>query len=206
MIVKLIDISMPVHAGMTVYKNKEEKRPVLHRSTSGHATETMLTMNLHTGTHVDAPLHMLPDGGTIDGTYSLDTFWGRAFVVDLSHLEDKVDAAAVEGLDLDGVDWLLLKTRNSKVTDFDFSFVYLDREAAEILAHRGLKGVGIDALGIERAQEGHPTHRTLLTEGVCILEGLRLDHVAEGYYDFFAMPIAIENVEAAPVRAVLIEG
>ncbi len=203
---KLIDISMPVHADMMVYKNKEEKRPILHQSTSGHSTETMLTMNLHTGTHVDAPLHMMPGGGTIDSTYTLDTFWGRAFVVDLSHLEEKVDAPAVEGLDLDGVDWLLLKTRNSSETVFDFTFVYLEKEAAQILAHRGLKGVGIDGLGIERAQEGHPTHKILLSEGVCILEGLRLEHVAEGYYDFFALPIAIDNVEAAPVRAVLIEG
>ena len=60
-------------------------------------------------------------------------------------------------------------------------------------------------MGIERDQPGHPTHKTLLNSGVLILEGLRLKDVAEGEYFLIAAPLKIRGVEAAPVRALLIE-
>ncbi len=59
---KIHDISMPIHYEMTVYKNKEEKRPLL-RTVQDHVTasayESRIDMEMHTGTHVDAPLHMI---------------------------------------------------------------------------------------------------------------------------------------------------
>jgi arylformamidase len=59
----------------------------------------------------------------------------------------------------------LLKTANSAQQHFDFSFIFLDASGAEYLAKKNIAGVGIDALGIERDQEGHPTHRALLQKG-----------------------------------------
>ncbi|MEX1308283.1 MAG: cyclase family protein, partial [Eubacteriales bacterium] len=69
----------------------------------------------------------------------------------------------------------------------------------------GIKGVGIDGLGIERAQSDYATHRTLLGADIPIIEGLRLKDVAEGEYILVALPISIPEAEAAPVRAVLLE-
>ena len=60
-------------------------------------------------------------------------------------------------------------------------------------------------MGIERSQEGFPTHRSLLSNGIVILEGLRLKDIAEGDYILISLPLKIENVEAAPCRAVLLE-
>ena len=74
-----------------------------------------------------------------------------------------------------------------------------------ILASRKIKGVGIDSLGIERNQPDHATHKILLGNGIHILEGLRLKNVKEGEYTLIAAPLNIKNVEASPVRALLVE-
>ena len=66
-----------------------------------------------------------------------------------------------------------------------------------------IKGVGIDALGIERNQT--PTHKLLLGAGIIIIEGLRLKDVPEGEYFLIALPLKIKDVEAAPTRAILVE-
>ena len=68
-----------------------------------------------------------------------------------------------------------------------------------------MAGVGIDSLGIERDQPGHPTHRILFSAGILILEGLRLEHVPAGEYLMVAAPLKITQAEAAPVRAVLLQ-
>ena len=63
----IIDISMPIHVDMPVYKNREEKRPsiqVLRDFSSGSVYESRLSIEMHTGTHIDAPLHMI-DGRKI---------------------------------------------------------------------------------------------------------------------------------------------
>lgn len=83
--------------------------------------------------------------------------------------------------------------------------MYLDASAAEYLKSAGITGVGIDALGIERAQPGHETHKTLLGAGIIILEGLRLADVNEGTYRLAALPLRLKGTEASPARAILIE-
>ena len=65
---KIFDISMPIFYSMPVYKGKEFKRPIISIDsdfTTGTAFETRLEMNLHTGTHLDTPKHMVPDGYTM---------------------------------------------------------------------------------------------------------------------------------------------
>ncbi len=211
----IYDVSMAIQPGMAVYKNKEEKRPLLKQTTRGHVTETLLTMNLHTGTHIDAPLHMVPEGEDM-AVYRLDQFMGKALVVpvpeDVDVLTGEIIQEVMAGLntpvELTGFDGLfvLFKTRNSFVDGFDPNFVYLAADGAEFLRAGGAKGVGIDALGIERGQADHPAHRILLQGYIPVLEGLRLKEVPPGLYTLIALPLSIEEVEAAPVRAILLEG
>ena len=59
---KIYDISMELNPNVFVYKNKPEKKPVFEVTENGYVTETNLSLNLHTGTHIDAPLHMIKDG------------------------------------------------------------------------------------------------------------------------------------------------
>ena len=59
---KIYDISKEISKDMMVYKDREEKRPqlkVVRDFSTGSVYESIITMDLHTGTHMDAPLHML---------------------------------------------------------------------------------------------------------------------------------------------------
>ncbi|MGI6124070.1 MAG: cyclase family protein [Acetivibrionales bacterium] len=205
---KIYDISMEISHEMPVYKGRTEKRPVFkidNDFNKGSAYETRLEMNLHTGTHLDAPLHMIEDGKNLDG-FDLDKVITKCKVIDLTHVAEKVSKTDLEAKEIQMGDFILLKTRNSIENILEKDFIYLDKSGAEYLSGKKVKGVGIDALGIERAQPGHETHKILFSARIVILEGLKLDEVNEGEYFLFAAPVKIKGVEASPVRAVLIVG
>lgn len=201
---KIYDVSLPIFEGMPVYKNKPEKQPSFDTSQNGHVTETRIAMDVHTGTHVDAPLHMVPGGDTIE-TLPIEKLVRKAKVIDLTHAEDSIKADDLIGKDIQKDDFVLFKTKNSWDTEFNFEFIYVNQEAAKNLAEIGVSGVGIDALGVERAQENHPTHKQLFQNDVIIIEGLQLKDVPEGEYLMVAAPLKIRGLDASPARIVLIE-
>ena len=204
---RIYDISMTITPDMPVYKGREEKRP--HMSTdsdfvTGTAYETRINMNLHTGTHIDAPLHFVEGGGTIDDM-PLEKMVCKCRVIDVTHVAEGISAKDLEGKTIEAGDFVLLKSRNSLEDILEGDFVYLDNTGAQYLKAKGIAGVGSDALGIERAQPHHETHKALLGSGIVILEGLRLADVPEGEYLLIALPVKIQ-AEAAPVRAILVSG
>ncbi|SHJ37559.1 cyclase family protein [Parasporobacterium paucivorans] len=204
---KIYDISMPITMDMPVYKGREEKRPIITVNSdfsTGTVYESSIQMNLHTGTHLDRTLHMMPEGNTIE-TVKLEELFTECRVLDLTQVVEKITEEDLSGKDIHPGDFVLLKTRNSLEPILEKDFIYLDRNGAEYLAKIKIKGVGIDSLGIERSQPGHETHLALMEAGIHILEGLRLEKVAEGRYQLIAMPLNIIGSEAAPVRAVLIK-
>lgn len=204
---KIYDISMDIHEDMVVYKNKEKKKPKITAAqdhTTGSSYESFITMEMHTGTHIDAPLHMIEGGATMEG-YGLESFIRKCKVLDLTDVEDRITKAALQEKNIVKGDFILFKTKNSFATKFDFQFVFLEKSGAVYLKEIGIVGVGIDALGIERDQPQHETHKTLLNHGIIIIEGLQLKEIGEGEYTLIAPPLKIRNVEAAPTRALLIK-
>lgn len=202
---KVYDISMPVSYEMPVYKGRIAKRPMITVESdfnTGAVYESRIAMNLHTGTHLDAPLHVLAGGGTID-SIPLESVIRPCKVLDLTHVPNKITKEDLIDKNIHCGDFVLLKTRNSFADLLEGNFIYLDQMGAEYLVSQHVVGVGIDALGIEREQPGHPTHKALLGNASIILEGLRLKNVPEGQYLLVAAPIKIMGVEAAPVRALL---
>lgn len=206
---KVYDISMMIEPTMPVYKNREEKRPVFSVTSDFKEKgvyETRLTLDLHTGTHIDAPLHMIEGGKTIE-QLDLEQFLTPCKVLDLTGVEggirdndlDKTEVQINKG------DFILLKTRNSLKNNPGEDFVFLEKSGARFLLEKGITGVGIDSLGIERDQPGHPTHKQLLSRKVILVEGLRLKEVGAGEYLLTLLPLKIKGVEAAPVRAFLID-
>lgn len=204
---KIHDISMTIEENMMVYKNLEKKKPRFENidnfSNASHY-ETNIYINLHTGTHVDFPLHMIENGKTSDSEV-LSNYITEAKVIDLTHVIDKITLNDVVNLEINAGDFVLFKTKNSEDKEFNFEFIYLDKDAAKYLSEKEIKGVGIDTLGIERAQKGHETHKYLLSKDIVILEGLNLKNITEGTYQLIALPIKIKGVEASFCRAVLIE-
>lgn len=204
---RIHDISMTIAEGMSVWKNYAHKKPVIlvqqsHRE--GKPQESLITLNSHTGTHVDAPLHMLPDGEAIDAI-PLDALCGPARVLDLTHVKQHIGKEELSACGILPGERILLKTSSSLTEYFDPAFPYLRQDGAEYLAELGVRLVGIDSLGIERAQPGYPTHLALMRKGIVILEGLRLQEVAAGHYILICAPLKLAGIDAAPARVLLLE-
>jgi arylformamidase len=208
----LYDISMLIEAEMPVYKGKDSKRPhfeVVSNHQSSDVYETDLTFNLHTGTHLDAPLHMIKDGEGFE-YFGLENIYNHCIVYDLTFLDNCITAADIKkaeresDLEISSGEIVLFKTKNS-LEERVLDFIFLAESGAEYLAEIGIRGVGIDTPGIERDQEGHPTHRKLLAAEIFILEGLLLKEVLPGEYQLLLVPLKLEGVEAAPARALLLE-
>ncbi|MDA8442702.1 MAG: cyclase family protein [Peptococcaceae bacterium] len=203
---RIVDISMTIELDMAVYKNKPEKRPrltVTQDFSKATTYESSIHMDMHCGTHLDAPRHVTVDGATVE-SQSLDQVVTKCKVLDLTHLTAKITRADLATAQIVAGDFLLLKTQNSYSDSFRPDFIYLDADGAQYLSEKQVKGVGIDALGVERGQPTHPTHHILLDQGISILEGLRLKEVDAGEYFLCAAPLKIKGAEAAPTRAILI--
>ncbi len=203
---KIYDISMPITGDMPVYKGKASKRPIIavesdHKT--GTSYESSIKMNLHTGTHLDRSLHMIPNGATMD-SLKLEELVTECRVLNLTEVKNYITAEDLKGKDIQPGDFVLLKTRNSYEPILEEDFIYLEQSGARYLATLKVRGVGIDALGIERNQPGHETHLALMEIGAHILEGLRLAEIKEDRYELIALPLYIVGAEAAPVKAILI--
>lgn len=202
---KIYDVSMMISKDVQVWKNKEAKKPVFHVASdfeTGSTYETNVCLNLHTGTHMDFPLHMIKDGQTSD-SLDLNRLIRNVKVFDLTHLNDRIDEKDLINLDIQAHDFVLFKTRNSFEEHFNLQFIYLHASAASYLAKKQISGVGVDALGVERDQAGHPTHHILMDQDIIIIEGLRLGDVPEGNYHMTALPIKMKAVEALLLSVIL---
>lgn len=204
---KRYDVSMLIEPNMQVYKNQEAKKPrfeVVADFDTASYHETNLTMNVHTGTHMDFPLHMIKDGET-SSSLVLDRLIGTVKVFDLTHVKSAIDKEAVELLPIAPHDNVFFKTSNSLSESFDNEFVYIKHDAADYLAALHLNVIGIDGLGVERGQLGHPTHHAFMENNTYIIEGLRLKDVHEGIYYMYALPLKIADMDALPMRVILEE-
>lgn len=204
----IIDVSWPISTATTGYKdllvvNFEE---VKNFGRDG-VREAILTVSSHSGTHIDAPSHFLKEGKTID-QIPLDRFVGDCKVLDMVLVLERITRDDFEQYDhiIQEGDIVLLKTVNSDLSPtnkFSPHFVYLELSGAQYLIEKKVKAVGIDYLGIEHSQPGHPTHENLMRADISIIEGLRLGHVKAGKYFFVCLPLYTIGLEAAPARAVL---
>jgi len=162
-------------------------------------------MGSHTGTHLDAPYHFV-EGGRRLHEIPLEQLTGRVAVFNLPGVRS-IGRKDLEDLKWDGIERVLFKTENSKHWQdgkFYEDFVYLEPDAAEFLAGRGVRLVGIDYLSIDKFKsEKHPTHFALLTKNIVILEGLDLSKVSPGEYTLFALPLNLQDADGAPTRVIL---
>lgn len=201
-----IDVTMGIFPEMMVYKNKDEKKPkftvrATHEA-NGHY-ESSIYMDLHTGTHIDMPLHMI-ENGTNSDHFDLDLVNGICTVLDFSKEErHEVDEAFLSQFEINKGDIIIIKTKNAYDTIFNLEYDYLDASGATYLQSKGIKTVGIDALGIERSQAGHPTHSILLGNDIYIIEGLALKTIEAGKYELRCLPLKILGVEGLPARALM---
>jgi len=203
------DVSVPITIRMPVWPSDPRVNLAPAAHLSGDKSHTVrltgIEMGSHTGTHIDAPWHMV-EGGRRLNEIPIETLVGPASVFEISQAPS-ISRAALEKLNLDGVQRVLFKTENSQhwnESKFYEQFVYLDPEAAQFLVEQGIKLVGIDYLSIDKFKsEKHPTHFALLRNNVVIIEGLNLSQIQAGKYQMTALPLNLQEVDGAPTRVIL---
>ena len=204
---KIYDVTMKIHPNVQVYKNMESKKPIFKTvadfSDSGHH-ETVVSMNVHTGTHLDFPLHMI-EGGKDSSSLDFKRFIREVKVFDLSNVNDGITYDDIKNLDIREKDFVIFKTRNSFEDEFNFDFIFVKEDAAKHLASLNISGVAVDGLGIERSQKGHPTHKVLMDKDIDIIEGLRLKDVEAGIYMMYGLVVPFLGLDACPMSIVLVQ-
>lgn len=205
------DLSLPISSAMPIWPGDP---PICIESVSSVSqgeefNVSRLEMGTHTLTHVDAPRHFMDDGLPVD-RLPLDVLIGPALVVEPHPTGKLVTATDLGQLGIRNTERLLIKTRNSDFWsggpyDFEYGFVSLSKDAARWLVSKGIKLVGIDYLSVDAFDAREPVvHRTLLEQGVIILEGLNLSHVPEGRYQLICLPLKVRDGDGAPARVVLV--
>jgi arylformamidase len=211
--VEIIDITTLVSPKSVMWPGNgtPSREFVSHTDRGDASTVSRWDLTAHTGTHVDARMHFIPGGWTVDAL-DLSRCVGPCRVVDLTHVEEHVGRADLEAAEVAGTVRLLLKTRNSdrKLLDregFTEDYVAISREAAEYLVEIGVETVGVDYLSVEPFEdEEFNTHHTLLGADVVVLEGLVLAGVEPGEYVLACLPLKLAGSDGAPARAILMRG
>ena len=208
---KMIDITMEITEDIVVWPGSDPVKITQSDSIENGAVanDSSILMGMHTGTHVDAPLHFIRDGKST-AAVALNKFFGKAKVFCFD-TDQNIGRAQLQRLDIREGDMILLNIakNNLLLSDHVFreDYISLDADGAEYLVEKKIRAVGINYFSIEayRALPGNPVHTCLLKNEVAILEALKLEGVEQGEYIFIGLPLKFKNGNGSPVRAVLIE-
>ena len=206
----VIDLTHTMHPGMPVYPGTESPEFLIPFTVEADGfTEKKITMFSHTGTHIDAPAHILVDGPTLDKLPATH-FIGNACVLDFSKLQKPV-------IDLDDMTPFL---RQIEKTEFVLMYTGWDRfwgqqayfenypvlspEAAQQIASFNLKGIGSDMISVDPSDSRTlPIHQIFLGNNIVIIENLtNLEQLLQQEFTFYCLPLKIEQADGSPVRAV----
>jgi arylformamidase len=171
-------------------------------------TLSAYSLGAHSGTHVDAPMHFVAAGASVDRV-PLAPLIGPARVIQVGDDVQAIDAAELARHSWRGAARILFRTRSSargwmSSATFHRDFAYVAPDAAQLMADAGVVLVGIDYISAEQFGAPAPrTHQILLGRGIPIVEGLALAGVPEGDYELIVLPMKVAGHEGAPARAVL---
>jgi len=203
-----IDVTVPLRNGMVHWPGDPEFqiRKLLDQRNGDICTLSHVEMSVHTGTHMDAPLHFLQGGMTME-QMPIDATIGPARVIPISD-PTAIRRGELEQHDLQPGERILLKTGNSARSwnsdAFDEDYIFIARDAAQYMAERRIKTVGVDYLSVGGFhQDMVETHQTILGAGIWVVEGLNLSAVEPGDYELVCLPLKLVGSDGSPARAVL---
>jgi arylformamidase len=201
----IYDITRPITPALAVWPGDTPYTAcwIMRLDRGDPANLSTLSLSAHTGTHADAPYHFIENGPPM-GDMPLDAYLGPATVLSLE-VSGAILPQHLEGLDLERVERLLIKTPASRRPHarWDTDFAYLSPRAALLLAEHRLRLFGSDAPSVDPYHsETLDAHKILHAGGVAILETLFLAEVPPGDYELIALPLKLDG-DGSPVRAVL---
>lgn len=213
---RIIDITAPISTFTPVFPG--DPKPAIEKTCAieqeGCAVSRLI-LGSHTGTHVDAPAHVLKKGLPVD-KLELERLMGRALILDFSShgglltasiLEKTFNEAWFVNKMSDNVSILLLKTSGtlSNPAGEYSDNCCLDESAAFWIVEKGFRTIGIDCFSVDSVHSKTlPVHHILLSGNVNIVECLELSSVDAGTYFFICLPLKVEGCDGAPARAILI--
>jgi arylformamidase len=208
---KFIDLSHFLEPDMPVFPGESppEIKDTAAIDTDGYRLKH-ITLSSHTGTHVDAPAHIVAGAKTLD-QLPMDTFCGEAFLLNCMtsrrhiHLQDLLPHGEV----IRRHPFLLLHTGWSRYwgdARYFNGYPVLAPDAARWLAEAGLRGVGVDTISPDPVDSVElPIHNILLGAGMIIIENLtNLEAIKDQAFLFCCFPLKIKDGDGSPVRAVAI--
>jgi arylformamidase len=206
-----VDLTHELHNGMPVYPGDPSPSFVSYATLEKDGVNlTKLTLGSHTGTHIDAPRHFIPNGIGID-QIPANKLLGEAYVADLS---SKPVGSGITAQDLRKTlekhvmedDIVVVYTGCSEQWDDESmrrNYTYLTGDAAEYLVSKKVRAVGIDFLSVEKFNASAPVvHKTLLGHGIFIIESLSsaTKQFVGKRLLMICMPIKLQNGDGAPSR------
>ena len=154
-----------------------------------------ISMCAHNGTHIDAPLHFIDDGESVD-MLPISHFVGECYVAECNKDIDENEALDIysRATAAGANERILIKSKNH-VTD----------EGALAFAKCKLKLLGCETQSVGPLNAPMAAHIALLSQSTVLLEGVVLESIPEGKYLLSAAPLNIAGFEGSPCRAILIE-
>jgi arylformamidase len=202
---KIIDISLPIAEGMILYPFN----PLVELEGPNGDTSflTKITLGSHTGTHLDAPRHVFPDGKGVE-TLGLSALVGPCRVIDLSEVDGGITTQDLEKQHVKPHERILVKTKNSHIgfEQFRPDFIFLEGSAAEYLGSLPITLFGIDYISVKEYESSDDrAHTALLSQDIPIIEGINLDSVKPDNYFLVALPLRFGEIDGSPLRAILLQ-
>ncbi len=212
------DLSQPVYhncPGWPTYKMTSVTYEAIYTNDLFNAER--IDLNVHTGTHVDAPFHFFPEGKTVD-QIPVERWQGDAVLVDLRGKLDLHQGILPEDLaEYDALikeDTIVLlntgwgQKRKKWDLEYEHEWPYVTGELATYLAGKKVRGVGIDTLSIGGWYEGtgRPCHEILLSQEIWALEEVVFPEELMAYKTCYmtAYPLKLEGFSGSMVRAVAV--
>lgn len=207
---KIIDLTHPISEGMPVYPGTEP--PILKTECTIEDIgflEKKITLFSHTGTHMDAPAHLIKNAKTLD-KFPAGHFYGKALILNLTNIKGSIiELKHLETYKaaLKDIDFILLQTGWSRYWGSEQYFIdypVLSFDAAAWLGNFNLKGIGLDTISADKIDTvEYEIHNVFLQKETVIIENLaNLDLIPENKLTFSCLPMSFENADGSPVRAV----
>lgn len=203
----IIDLTHKLRSNLPVFPGTIEPSFVrVNTIAKDGFAELNMTMSTHTGTHIDAPCHIIANGKSLD-QLSLDQFIGKAMVINCTGVTSiSLELLQSKEESIKQVEFILFYTgwqHKWNTPDYLEKFPTLTQEATEWLLKFPLKAIGFDAISVDKVEDiTLPNHNLLLGNGILIIENLiNLDQLIDLSFEFYCIPLHIKNADGSPVRA-----
>ncbi|NYT69242.1 cyclase family protein [Pusillimonas noertemannii] len=239
---KIVDLTLPVVTGMagipkipfyeqnpvaveavTVVNETQreflarEGVPVRSGAEAINSMNTVLSLNTHVGTHIDAPRHFFEQGAAIDQVPLDRTVMRQAVVIDVSHMQPGQGVTA-DDLESTGVtvkkgEVAVIRTawtdRAWGKPEFWASTIHLEPSVGEWVAAQGVAAVAMDCfpempfwLKQLTPQQRGANHRRWLGADIPMIQLLtNLGQVSPRFH-IVALPLKLAGMDGSPARVV----